>query len=92
MNHTVKMLKTVNAYDNLTGERKLSLYREGEQYQVTDSLLKDLIEDGAVALVNDQPSAETRETKVVTVAEKKPMTASERKAAEKAAKAAEKAA
>lgn len=65
--HQVKMLKTVQAYDDLTGTRKLSPYMEGETYVMSDSLFCDLVNDGAVELVaDDNFDAENRETKVVS--------------------------
>jgi hypothetical protein len=82
------MLKTVSAYDNLTGDRKIGLYNEGESYEMSTSLFNDLVNDGAVTLESAPlpPSAKVRETKVITVAEIKPMTPKEAKEAAKAAK------
>lgn len=73
--HKVKMLKTLTAYDDVTGERKLSLYNADNHYTISDSLLTDLINDGAVELVVEpeaEQAVETRETKVIAPQEPKP--------------------
>ncbi len=70
---TIKMLKTLSAYDNLTGERAMSLYEEGSTYEVSESLCADLIGDGAAEEADDAAKPETRETKVAEAKETKPM-------------------
>lgn len=51
------MVKTTNAYDDVTGNRELSTYEENNVYTISDSLLRDFLHDN-VAIVIDESQPE----------------------------------
>lgn len=79
MKNKVRMLKTDLGCDD--GVVIPQTYREGEEYDIGDSLLSCFVDRGVVELVTSkEPKPEDREFKVTAPAETKPAAALKKKA------------